>query len=76
MAPGAYLCSKQSLAARPTSYSPSDATLLAYISVQDVNPDDFGVLADNAMKDACGLTNPRQPTRDDVIEILRKAYEQ
>ncbi|GAB4817718.1 hypothetical protein N2152v2_004764 [Parachlorella kessleri] len=42
----------------------------------NVHPGDFGVLADNAMKDACGLTNPRQPTRDDVIDILHRAYEQ
>ncbi len=43
---------------------------------QGVKRDDFGTLADNAMKDACGITNPRQPTREEVIELFRKAYEQ
>ncbi|KAL3690147.1 hypothetical protein R1sor_016456 [Riccia sorocarpa] len=41
-----------------------------------VKPEDFGLLADNAMKDACGFTNPRAPTRDEVIELFRLAYEQ
>lgn len=39
-------------------------------------PEDFEALADNAMKDACGLTNPHQPTRAEVIELYRLAYEQ
>mmetsp|Transcript_104459 Transcript_104459/g.253571 ORF Transcript_104459/g.253571 Transcript_104459/m.253571 type:complete len:433 (-) Transcript_104459:170-1468(-) len=39
-------------------------------------PEDFGVLAENAMKDACGMTNPKQPTKEEVIELFRKAYEQ
>lgn len=38
--------------------------------------EDFEKLADNAMKDACGLTNPHQPTREEVIELFRQAYEQ
>mmetsp|Transcript_89944 Transcript_89944/g.279946 ORF Transcript_89944/g.279946 Transcript_89944/m.279946 type:complete len:428 (+) Transcript_89944:137-1420(+) len=39
-------------------------------------PEDFEALADNAMKDACGLTNPHQPTKEEVIELFRLAYEQ
>ena len=39
-----------------------------------VKEEDFGTLADNAMKDVCGLTNPVQPTRDEVIAIYRAAY--
>eukprot|EP00438_Fugacium_kawagutii_P000218 Skav212263 [mRNA] locus=scaffold732:57377:58669:- [translate_table: standard] len=38
--------------------------------------EDFEQLADNAMKDACGVTNPHQPTREEVIELFRLAYEQ
>ncbi len=38
-----------------------------------VNADDFPTLADNAMKDACMLTNPRKATRDDIIEIYKQA---
>merc|ERR1712039_1021003 len=39
-------------------------------------PEDFEALAENAMKDACGLTNPHQPTKQEVIELFRQAYEQ
>jgi len=39
-------------------------------------PEDFEILAENAMKDACGLTNPHQPTKEEVIELFRQAYEQ
>ncbi|KAL2632213.1 hypothetical protein R1flu_016899 [Riccia fluitans] len=41
-----------------------------------VKPEDFGLLADNAMKDACGFTNPRAPTKEEVVELFRQAYEQ
>jgi alcohol dehydrogenase len=39
-----------------------------------VKPADFPTLADNAMRDACGLTNPRKPSRDDVIDLFAAAY--
>jgi alcohol dehydrogenase len=39
-----------------------------------VDPADFPTLADNAMKDACGLTNPRTPTKDDVVALFAAAY--
>lgn len=42
----------------------------------NVKPEDFPTLADNAMKDACGLTNPHQPTKDEVIELFQRAYDQ
>lgn len=34
---------------------------------------DFATLASNAMKDACGFTNPIQPSHDDVIAIFKAA---
>ena len=40
----------------------------------DVKEEDFTVLAENAMKDVCGLTNPVQPTLDEVIGIFKAAY--
>jgi len=42
----------------------------------NVKPEDFVVLAENAMKDACGFTNPKQPTKDEVVALFRQAYEQ
>lgn len=39
-----------------------------------VKEEDFPTLAANAMKDVCGLTNPVQPTLEEVIGIFRAAY--
>lgn len=39
-----------------------------------VREEDFGIMADNAKKDVCQLTNPRTATREQVIEIYRQAY--
>ncbi len=39
-----------------------------------VKPEDFPTLADNAMKDACGATNPVQPSKEDVIMLFQAAY--
>jgi len=38
-----------------------------------VKDEDLKIMAENAQKDACGLTNPRCPTLDDVIQIYRWA---
>lgn len=40
-----------------------------------VKPEDFGIMAENAKKDVCQLTNPRKATQQEVEEIFRKAYE-
>lgn len=40
-----------------------------------VKPEDFGTMAENAMKDVCCLTNPRKATKEQIIEIYRRAYE-
>ena len=38
-----------------------------------VSKDDLPIMAENAQKDACGLTNPRCPTLEDVIDIYKNA---
>ena len=38
-----------------------------------VKEQDLKIMAENAQKDACGLTNPRCPKLDEVIEIFRSA---
>lgn len=38
-----------------------------------VTREDLSVLADNALADACMLTNPKQPSKDDVIKIYEEA---
>jgi alcohol dehydrogenase len=65
-----------------------DASKKALTAIQDLSEDvgiprglkelgvkdkDLKVMAENAQKDACGLTNPRRPTLDDVIQIYRNA---
>jgi alcohol dehydrogenase len=40
-----------------------------------VKPEDFDIMAGNAKKDACNLTNPRKATKEQVIEIFQRAYE-
>jgi alcohol dehydrogenase len=38
-----------------------------------VKEEDLAIMAENAMKDACSLTNPRLATLDDIIDIYRQA---
>jgi len=38
-----------------------------------VKEKDLSLLADNALKDACGLTNPVQPRKEEIIAIFRAA---
>ena len=40
-----------------------------------VNPADFEIMAENAMKDACAATNPRKATKEQIIAIYQKAYD-
>ena len=39
-----------------------------------VKEEDFSTLADNALKDVCGLTNPIQATKDEIIQIFKNAF--
>jgi alcohol dehydrogenase len=45
----------------------------AGLSVLNVKAEDIPLLATNALKDACGLTNPRQATQAEIEEIFRAA---
>ncbi len=38
-----------------------------------VKAEDLRTLAQNALKDACGATNPKQPSLDEVIDIYERA---
>ena len=39
-----------------------------------VKEEDFEIMAENAMKDVCQLTNPRKATKEQVIGIFKAAY--
>jgi alcohol dehydrogenase len=43
---------------------------LAELGVKEA---DLTIMAENAQKDACGLTNPRCPSLEDVVQIYRNA---
>ena len=40
-----------------------------------VKPEDFEIMAEHAMQDACAATNPRKATKEQIIELYRRAYE-
>jgi alcohol dehydrogenase len=46
------------------------------LSIADIGAKekDFDLLATNALKDVCGLTNPRKATHKDIVGILQAAY--
>ena len=51
------------------------AATMADLRELGVREEDFAIMADNAMKDVCQLTNPRKATKEQVIEIYRKAWQ-
>ena len=53
-----------------------DVDIPANLNTLGVKPEDYDILATNAMKDACGLTNPHQPSKEEVIALYQQAYEQ
>ena len=51
----------------------SDVGIPAGLTELGVKEEDFEVLATNALKDACGLTNPKQATLEEIIAIYKAA---
>ena len=47
----------------------------ASLSELGVKEQDIPVLATNALKDACGLTNPRKATQDDIDQRVEQLAE-
>lgn len=45
----------------------------ASLSELGVKEEDIATLADNALKDACGFTNPKQATHEEICQIFRNA---
>ncbi|WP_028292863.1 L-threonine dehydrogenase [Oceanobacter kriegii] len=52
----------------------ADVNIPAGVAELGADEKDIPVLAENAMKDACGLTNPIQPSFDEVCDIFRAAF--
>ncbi|MCL6271878.1 L-threonine dehydrogenase [Sansalvadorimonas sp. 2012CJ34-2] len=51
----------------------ADIGIPAGLTQLGVKEEDFETLATNALKDACGLTNPKQATLEEIIEIYSAA---
>lgn len=47
--------------------------IVSGLSELGVSEHDFNTLADNALRDACGETNPIQPTFSEVVQIFKSA---
>ena len=45
------------------------------LAVLGAKPEDFEIMAENAMKDACAVTNPRKATKQQIIDIYQQAYD-
>ncbi|MGX9521562.1 L-threonine dehydrogenase [Vibrio mediterranei] len=50
-----------------------DVNIPAGLEQLGVKRDDFDVLAENALKDACGFTNPKQASHEEIVAILDSA---
>ncbi len=51
----------------------TDIGIPAGLDQLGVKAEDLKIMAENAQNDACGLTNPRCPNLDDVIQIYQNA---
>jgi len=52
-----------------------DVAIPPNLAVLGVKESDFELMAANAKKDACQLTNPRTATLEQVVGIFRQAYQ-
>ncbi|MGN5151097.1 L-threonine dehydrogenase [Aeromonas enteropelogenes] len=50
-----------------------DIKIPAGLEQLGVKVDDFDTLASNALKDACGFTNPKQASHEEIVAIFRAA---
>ncbi len=50
-----------------------DVKIPAGLEQLGVRANDFDILASNALKDACGFTNPRQASHEEIVAIFRAA---
>jgi alcohol dehydrogenase len=51
----------------------ADVGIPSGLKALGVKEEDLRTMAENAQKDACGLTNPRCPSLDDVVSIYKNA---
>lgn len=45
------------------------------INAIGAKPEDFSLMAENALKDGNAFSNPRKGTKQDIIDLYQKAYD-
>ncbi|AZL85000.1 L-threonine dehydrogenase [Aliivibrio salmonicida] len=50
-----------------------DVGIPSGLTALNAKEEDFDTLAENALKDACGFTNPKQATHDEIVNIFKAA---
>ncbi len=50
-----------------------DVNIPSGLAELGVKEEDFDVLAENALRDACGFTNPKQASHEEIVAILKAA---
>ncbi len=50
-----------------------DVGIPSGLTALNAKEEDFDTLAENALKDACGFTNPKQATHDEIVSIFKAA---
>ncbi|PWF99478.1 iron-containing alcohol dehydrogenase [Levilactobacillus bambusae] len=53
----------------------SDVGIPASIKAIGAKPEDFELMAENALKDGNALSNPRKGTKEDIVKIFQAAYD-
>ena len=51
----------------------TDVGIPSGLTELNAKEEDFDTLAENALKDACGFTNPKQATHEEIVEIFKAA---
>ncbi|WP_122034992.1 L-threonine dehydrogenase [Aliivibrio sp. EL58] len=51
----------------------TDVGIPSGLTALNAKEEDFDTLAENALKDACGFTNPKQATHEEIVSIFKAA---
>lgn len=51
-----------------------DLSIPEHLSDLGVKEEDFGLMADNALKDGNAFSNPRKGTKQDIINLFAEAF--
>ncbi len=52
-----------------------DVGIPTSIKALGAKPEDFELMAENALKDGNAFSNPRKATKEQIVELFQKAYD-